>query len=85
MGLFRSKEDKHRETCYPYMLNHIKEADAECNKLRAQINEQEASVTANRAMYKIAENVVRQQAAEIEALKARIKELEDERLYLQPS
>jgi hypothetical protein len=72
----RTKEDNHREICYPHMLMRIKESDKECNQLRSKINEQEASVTTNRTMYKIAENVVREQATEIEFLKNRVEELE---------
>src|SRR5688572_15532333 len=76
----RTEADEHRATCYHYMLQDIKDYRSAEQKLQSRINEQEASVKANREMYKIAENVVRQQAAEIEALKARIEELEYERL-----
>ncbi len=76
MSLFRTKEDKHRETCYPYLLDSYNQGNVEIQRLMALIEEQKASVKANREIYKIAENVVREQAFEIELLKLHVVELE---------
>lgn len=77
MSLFRTRADKHRELCYPYMLHNYNEAVADCRKLQDRINKQEASVKANRMMYQIAEKVVREQAEEIKLLKVYVETLED--------
>ncbi len=83
MPLFRTKEDKHREACYPHLLHNYNEAQADCRRLQKLFDEQEESVKANRAMYQIAEKVVRDQVEEIERLKAEVNDLKELLGYIQ--